>query len=46
MPKVAYGTGNLLLLHGVAIYAHEKTLFPLVELLESLGRSLARWSGS
>ena len=46
MPKVLYGTGNLLLLHGVAIYAHEKTLFPLAELLDSLGRSLARWSRS
>lgn len=46
MHKVLYGTGNLLLVHGVAIYAYEKTLFPLEELLDSLGRSLARWSGS
>ena len=46
VPKVLYGTGNLLIIHSVAIYAHKKALFPLKELLEALGRSLIRWSGS
>lgn len=46
VPKVLYGTGNLLIIHSVVIYAHEKALFPLKELLEALGRSVMRWRGS